>query len=189
MTERKNAKIIAFVGLSVTGRSAAAAYLGERGIPKVSFGDIVKKAVEDAGLDLNSENEIAIREKLRNDPSGDIVATEIIKQLDQLIDAGQHKIVIDGLGSWDTYKRLKHEFPGCITVVSLSAPRHIRYRRAAQRKEHPLTEQDVNERDYDEIETMNKGGVIAIADYPLSDYGSFEQLHLQVDELMRRIDF
>jgi dephospho-CoA kinase len=189
MTERRNAKIIAFVGLAGTGRSAAAAYLGERGIPKVSFGDVVTKALEQAGLERNAENEIAIREKLRNDPAGDIVANEVIRELDQLIDAGQHKIVIDGLGSWDTYKRLKHEFPGSITVVSLSAPRHIRYRRAAQRKEHPLTEQDVNQRDYDEIEVLNKGGVIAIADYPLSDYGSFEQLHLQVDELMRRIDF
>jgi hypothetical protein len=52
-----------------------------------------------------------------------------------------------------------------------------------------MTSQQIDERDYDEIETLNKGGVIAIADYYLSDNSSLEQLHIQIDNLLRDIEF
>lgn len=189
MSERKNASIIAFVGLIGTGKSAAVAYLGDRGIPKVSFGDIVKKALDESGLEPTFENERNIREKLRLDPSGDKVADQVITEMNNLIAAGQHQIVLDGLGGWESYKRIKHEFPGSLTVVAFTAQRHIRYRRLGHLSSHPIPEHEVNERDYDEIETLGKGGVIAMADYYLFDNGSLEQLHMQIDELLRRIEF
>ncbi len=189
MAERKNVKIIAFVGLSGTGRSAASTYVSEQGIPRVSFADIVMQALRESGLEPTPENEISVREKLRLDPAGDLVLKEIILQLDNLTDSGQRKIVLDGLGGWESYKRLKHEFPGSITVVALTAQRHLRLRRLATRAENPLTEQQANQRDYDEIETLNKGGIIAVADYYLSDNGSLENLHASVDELLRDIEF
>lgn len=189
MTELQNAKIIAFVGLPGTGKSAATVYLTERGIPKVSFGDIIRQKIESAGLDASPENERIIREKLRLDPAGDQVLNQVISEVHNLIDAGQHRVVIDGLGVWDSYKHLKHEFPGSLLIVALTAQRHIRIRRLAHRSENPLTEPQVNTRDYDEIETLNKGGVLAMADYFLFDNGSLEMLHTQIDELLRTLDF
>lgn len=189
MTELQYAKIITFVGMAGTGKSAATTYLTERGIPKVSFGDIIAQKMESAGLDANPENERIIREKLRLDQSGDQVLDQVISEVHNLIDAGQHRIVIDGLGVWDSYKRLKHEFPGNLLIVALTAQRHIRIRRLANRAEKPLSEPQVNARDYDEIETLNKGGVLAMADHFLFDNGSLEMLHTQIDELLRTLDF
>ncbi len=189
MSELKNLDLIAFVGLAGTGKSAVTRYLAERGIPKVSFAAIIKAALDDAGLDETVENERMIREKMRLDPSGDMVATKVIEQINTLVESGQHKVILEGLGSWDTYKRLRHEFPGSLTVVALTSRRRIRHRRLAGRSELPLTSKQVDERDYDEIETLNKGGVIAIADYYLFDNGSMEQLHIQIDDLLREIDF
>jgi dephospho-CoA kinase len=189
MTEKQNVKIIAFVGLPGTGKSAATSYVTDRGIPKVGFGDIIMKEVVKAGLDPTQDNERTIREKLRLNPTGDQILEQVISEVQHLIDAGQHKIVVDGLGSWDSYKRLKHEFPGSLIIVAFTAQRHIRLKRLATRDENPLTEQAVNERDYDEIETLNKGGVLAMADYFLFDNGSLEQLHIQVDDLLRQLDF
>jgi dephospho-CoA kinase len=185
----QNVKLIAFVGLAGTGKSAIAEYLGELGVPKVSFTDIIMNGVAQAGLEPTLENERIIREQMRLDSAGDRVATEAIEQVRRLIDGGQHRILIDGLGSWDTYKRLRHEFHGNLTVVAITARRHIRHRRLTQRPEHPMTSQQIDERDYDEIETLNKGGVIAIADYYLSDNSSLEQLHIQIDNLLRDIEF
>lgn len=189
MVERQNAKIIAFVGLPGTGKSAATAYVTERGIPKVSFGEIITKALKDAGLAPTQENERTVREKLRLAPEGDQALIQVISEIQHLIDAGQHKIVIDGLGSWESYKRLRHEFPGSLIIVAFTAQRHIRLRRLAGRSDNPLTEQQVNERDYDEIETLNKGGVLAMADYIFSDNGSLEMLHGQIDNLLRALEF
>lgn len=189
MVDKQNAKIIAFVGLPGTGKSAATAYVTDRGIPKVSFGDIIMQKIQAAGLDPTPENERSVREKLRLDHSGDQVLNEVISEVQKLIDAGQHRIVVDGLGAWDSYKRLKHEFPGNLIIVAFTAQRHIRLRRLASRSESPMTEQMVNARDYDEIETLNKGGVLAMADYFLFDNGSLEMLHTQIDELLRTLDF
>lgn len=188
MTEPKNVSIIAFVGLSGTGKSAAATYLAERGMPKVRFAAVIESALAEAGLDDTPDNERMIREQLRLDPVGDVLVNRIISEINDLIAAGQHKIVIDGLGGWEAYKRLKHEFPGSMTVVALTARRHIRHRRLADRAEKPLTEREVDQRDYDAIETLGKGGVIAIADYFIEDNGSLEQLHMNIDDLLRELN-
>lgn len=185
----QNVKLLAFVGLAGTGKSAISEYLGELGIPKVSFTDIIMNGVAQAGLEPNLENERIIREQMRLDPSGDLVASQAIDQINHLVEGGQHKILVDGLGSWETYKRLRHEFHGNLTVVALTSRRHIRHRRLTQRAHNPMTAQQIDERDYDEIETLNKGGVIAIADYYLFDNGSLEQLHIQIDDLLRELEF
>lgn len=185
----QNVKLIAFVGLAGTGKSAISEYLGELGIPKVSFTDIIMNELNREGLEPNLENERIVRERMRLDQSGDLVATEAINQINRLVEGGQHKILVDGLGSWDTYKRLKHEFHGNLTVVALTSRRYIRHRRLTQRSHNPMTAKQIDERDYDEIETLNKGGVIAIADYYLFDNGSLEQLHIQIDDLLREVEF
>lgn len=189
MAERKNIKIIAFVGLSGTGKSVAATYLSERGIPRISFASIIEQALSDAGLEPTLQNEQLIREKQRLSPQGDQIALEVFHQIDNLLDAGQHKIVIDGLGAWATYRQLKHEFPGSLTVVALTSSRRVRHRRLAARATHPLTSAEVDQRDYEAIETIGKGGVIAIADYFIHDDNSLEQLHTRIDALLRDIEF
>lgn len=189
MVKRKNVSLVAFVGLSGTGRSAATAYLGGRGIPKVSFAEVVQKALEAENLAPTIENERIVREKMRLSPSGDQVANEIIDQINRLVDSGQHQIAIDGLGSWETYKRLRHEFSGSMIVVALVARRHIRHRRMAERPNLPLTPAQTDQRDYDMIETLNKGGVVAMADYFITDNGSIEQLYTQIDKLLEEIEF
>lgn len=185
----QNVKLLAFVGLAGTGKSAIAEYLGELGIPKVSFSDIIMNNVAIEGLEPTLENERIVREKMRLTPAGDQVAIEAVRQINALINSGQRKILVDGLGSWESYKLLKHEFHGNLTVVALTSRRYIRHRRLTQRPHNPMTAKQIDERDYDEIETLNKGGVIAIADYYLFDNGSLEQLHIQIDDLLRELEF
>lgn len=189
MVDKSNVKLIAFVGLPGTGKSAATIYASERGLPKVSFGEVIKNELQKAGLEMTQENERNLREKLRNDPAGDLMLLEILNQIESLIAAGQHKIIIDGLGAWESYKRLRQDYHDNLIVVSFAAQRHIRLRRLATRAEYPLNESQVNARDYDEIETLNKGGVLAMADHFLFDNNSLEQLHTQLDNLLREIDF
>lgn len=189
MVDKPNVKLIAFVGLPGTGKSAATVYATERGLPKVSFGEVMKNELQKAGLEMTQENERNLREKLRNDPAGDLMLLEVINQINSLVAAGQHKIIIDGLGAWASYKRLRQDYPGDLVVVSFAAQRHIRLRRLSTRSTFPLDEAQVNARDYDEIETLNKGGLLAMADYFLFDNNSLEQLHSQLDDLLRELEF
>jgi dephospho-CoA kinase len=189
MKHHENLKIIAFVGLAGSGKSSAVDYLTEKGYPKVYFGGIVLEEVQKRGLELTQANEQPIREELREKEGKDFVVKRIISQIHDLVAAGQHRIVADGLYTWTEYKALKHEFPGELHVVAIVAPRHLRHHRLTKRPVRPLTEREADQRDWAEIENLEKGGPIAIADYFISNNGSLDHLHEQIDAIVDEIEF
>lgn len=189
MKQQENVKIIAFVGLTGSGKSTAVEYLTKKGYPKVYFGGIVLDEVAERGLELTQENEQPIREELREKEGKDFVVKRIIAQIHDLISAGQHRIVADGLYTWTEYKALKHEFPGELTVVATVTSKHLRKQRMANRPLRPLTPEQVDQRDWAEIENIEKGGPIAIADYFVMNNGGVEPFYKQVDEILEHIDF
>ncbi|MDD3035737.1 MAG: dephospho-CoA kinase, partial [Candidatus Saccharimonadaceae bacterium] len=113
----------------------------------------------------------------------------IIKQIHDLADAGQHRIVADGLYSWAEYKSLKHEFPGELNVFAVVAAKKLRHRRLANRPLRPLTSAEADERDWAEIENLEKGGPIAIADHYIINNGSIEHMYEQIDTALNEIGF
>lgn len=189
MSQKENLKIVAFVGLTGSGKSSAVEYLTEKGYPKVYFGGIVLDEVKKRGLELTQENEQPIREELRASEGKDFVVKRIISQIHDLVGAGQHRIVADGLYTWTEYKALKHEFPGELTVVAVVTPKHLRKQRMAHREIRPLNSDQVDQRDWAEIENIEKGGPIAIADYFIHNDKDLDSLHSQLDEVLHQIDF
>lgn len=180
---------MAFVGLTGSGKSVAVDYLCEKGYPRVYFGGIVLDEVKKRGLELTQENEQPIREELRRVEGKDFAVKRIISEVHDLIGAGQHRIVADGLYSWTEYKAMKHEFPGELTVVAVVTSKHLRKMRMADRPLRPLNSEQVDQRDWAEIENIEKGGPIAIADYFISNNGSLDELHAEIDEVMDHIGF
>lgn len=184
-----NTKIVAFVGLTGSGKSTAVEYLTEKGYPKVYFGGIVLDEVKRRGLELTQENEQPIREELREKEGKDFVVNRIVTQIRDLMDAGQHRIVADGLYTWTEYKVLKREFPGELTVIAVVTPKHLRKRRMAERPVRPLASAQVDQRDWAEIENIEKGGPIAIADYYIHNEGDLDHLHKQIDDALDHVGF
>lgn len=189
MTDRPNVKLVAFVGLPGAGKSSAVEYLTKKGYPKIYFGGIIYQAMRDAGIAITWESQQAFREEIREKEGADFVVKRAIEQIHDLIDAGQHRIVLDGLYTWTEYKILKHEFPGELTVVAVVAPRHIRHHRLTQRTERPMTEKEAAERDWEEIEHLEKGGPIAIADHYIINDGDLDTLHHHIKALLDAIRF
>ena len=190
MKHHENVRIIAFVGLSGTGKSTAVDYLTSKGIPKVYFGGIFYEAMKEAGLTPGDWGpEAVFRKEIREREGKDFVVKRAIKQFRDLIASGQHRIIADGLYSWTEYKALKHEFPGELTVIAVVAPKHLRYHRLANRPERPLTAAEVTERDWREIEDIEKGGPIAVADYYITNDRDPEYLYSQVDKILTEIKF
>lgn len=190
MKHHENLKILAFVGMSGTGKSTAVEHLTEKGYPKVYFGGIVLDEVKRRGLELTQQNEEPIREELREKEGKDFIVKRIIDQINDLVDAGQHRVVADGLYTWTEYRALKHAFPGELTVVAVVAQKHIRKNRLEHRPVRPLTYEQVDQRDWSEIENLEKGGPIAIADYYImNNSGNVEGLYEQVDAVAREIAF
>ncbi len=186
---KKETNLIAFVGLPGAGKTTATEYVTSKGYPKVYFGGIIYDEMDKAGLEHTSENEKAFRVDIRQKEGPDFAAKRINQQIHTLADAGQHKIVIDGLYSWDEYKCMKHEFPCELQVVAIVAPKRLRHSRLAVRPKRPLTELESTERDWSEIEDIQKGGPIAIADHYIINDGDFDKLYKQIDEVLNEINF
>ncbi len=185
----ENLKILAFVGLTGSGKSTAVEHFTKKGFPKVYFGGVILDAMTEAGLEHTQENERPFREEFRKKYGKDAVANRIAEQIRHLADAGQHRIIADGLYTWTEYKVLKAAFPGELQLVAVVAPRHLRYHRLSERPIRPLTSTEAYERDTAEIEHLEKGGPIAISDHYIINNGSIEHFDEQLETLARELGF
>ena len=187
--DKTDIKIIAFVGLAGAGKTAAVDYVIDKGYPKIYFGGIIYDAMKTAGIEITPESQQKFREEIREREGKDFVAQRAVAQAHNLIDAGQHHIVLDGVYTWTEYKVLKHEFPGELTVVAVVAPKKLRHHRLAMRLERPFTYNEADQRDWSEIENLEKGGPIAIADHFIINEGSLDELHQHIQDILEEIEF
>ena len=187
----KDVKILAVVGMSGSGKSTAIDYLIEKKIPKIYFGGIIYKAMAEAGIERtpDGESEKKFREEIREKEGKDFVVKRAIAEAINLIAAGQKRIVLDGVYTWSEYKILRKEFPTEMTVVAIVVPKALRRKRLAERPERPFNAQQAAERDRSEIENLEKGGPIAIADYYVDNSGTIKEFHENFAKLCKEIGF
>lgn len=181
-------RALALVGMPGAGKSLCARHLEVKGYFQYRFGSIVVDEVSRRGLPLNPENERVVREEFRANEGMDAIARRALPILRGALER-QNCIVIDGLYSWSEYKTLRGELGGELTVVAIVSERALRYARLAERTERPLTAEEAQRRDYLEIENLEKGGPIALADYTLLNNGAPDQLLEALDTLIDTLNF
>ena len=191
MDKDRDVKLLAVVGMSGSGKSVVVDHLTEKGIPKVYFGGMIYKEMERRGIERtpDGESEKHFREMIRETEGKDWVVRQVIEETKGLIAAGQKRVVLDGLYSWTEYKALKHEFPGELTVLAVVVPKGLRHKRVAKRPDRPFNAEQIQERDRSEIENLEKGGPIAMADYYVLNDGSVAELHTALDKILADINF
>ncbi len=189
MTHYPNLKIIALVGMTGSGKSTVVEHFTEKGFPKIYLGGFAYEMMAERGIEKGEENEKRFRTDIRAEQGEDVYAKRAIDQVTHLVEAGQHRIIIDGIYSWNEYKTLKHAFPGEMTTVAVVAPKHKRYHWLAHREDRPQTEEVSSIRDYNEIENIQKAGPIAAADFFVMNNGSFEHLYEQLDDIAQHLEF
>ena len=180
-------KILAVVGMSGSGKSVVVEHMTEKGYPNVYFGGMVLAELERRGLPRTAENEKFVREDVREKYGKDWVVRQVIEATKRLIEAGQRRIVLDGVYSYTEYKILKEEFPGDITFLAVVLPKKLRYKRVGERLERPFNGQEIRDRDDAEIMNLEKGGPIAAADFYVMNDGTIQELCDGVDGVLEEI--
>ncbi len=184
--KESNSILLAIVGMPGAGKSEVIAYLKTKGIPFVRFGQITDDSVSSKGLPLTPENERLARENLRKELGMEAYAIKSEPKIRELTKT--HPVVaIDGLYSWEEYKYLIRQFDNLILVCIYAQP-NIRYKRLSARFVRPLSLIEAKERDKAEIEKLNKGGPIAIADFLIENNSdNLQELHEKIDSALDQI--
>jgi dephospho-CoA kinase len=177
-------KIIATVGMCGSGKSVAGERLEQLGFSKVYFGGLTMEEVKRRGLDVNEKNERFVREDLRRRHGMGAFALLSLPAIETHLAAGR-RVLIDGLYSFSEYKILKEKFGDRLLVIAVFAPRVLRYARLARREVRPLAWEEAVSRDYSEIENIEKGGPIALADYTILNDGPQEKLVYQLEAILK----
>lgn len=155
-------RVVAIVGMCGSGKSVAAAVFEENGWHRIHFGQITMDELKKRELDINEQNERFVREHLRQQHGSDAYAKLLLPRINDCL-LSSH-VVLDGLYSFSEYRFLSSQLRDKMDVIAIISDRKKRYHRLTLRNVRPLNYNEAESRDYAEIENLDKGGPIAIAD-------------------------
>ena len=175
-------KVVSIVGMAGAGKSEVAKVFEENGFTKIRFGDVTDEELAGRGLELNEENERYIRELLRREHGMSAYAKLNLPKIDSALKYSD--VVIDGLYSWEEYTFLKACYKENFVVVAVWASPGTRYARLVSRSNRSLSVEEATGRDKAEIEKINKGGPIAMADFTILNESSLESLERETKRIV-----
>ncbi len=176
-------RVFAVVGMCGSGKSEACDVLRELGWRYIRFGQLTIDRLRARGKEITAENEKQMREGLRREHGMGAFALLLLPAIEDSLARGD--VIIDGLYSWSEYKILKQRFGDGLQVVHVHASPRTRYRRLESRRHEELDKDHrmralsaaaAESRDYAEIENIEKGGPIAMADFCLVNEGTLAEL-------------
>ena len=175
-------KVVSIVGMAGAGKSEVARVFEENGFTRIRFGDVTDEEIKKRGLELNERNECHIRGLLRQEHGMDVYARLNLPRIDSSL--GRSPVVVDGLYSWEEYTLLKNYYGECFYMVAVWASPGTRHARLSDRVNRRLTPEEAVSRDREEIENINKGGPIAMADFTIINESSLENLVTETKKIV-----
>jgi len=186
-------KIVFIVGMTGSGKSIVSDELVKNKFAYLRFGQLTMDVIKKSGLEINETNEKAVREGLRKEYGMGAYATLNIPKFDELLK--DSNVVGDGLYSWTEYKILKEKYGDLMYVLAVYAPPKTRYERLENRavendeqsRFRSIPKDKSKSRDYAEIENIEKGGPIAMADFTIINTGTVEDIKIQLAKFLSEI--
>jgi dephospho-CoA kinase len=178
-------RLVSIVGMAGSGKSEVARLFEQNGFTRIRFGDVTDEEVKKRGLELNEENERHVRELLRQEQGMEAYARLNLPSIDSALETSD--VVIDGLYSWEEYIFLKEHYGDKFLMVAVWASPETRYARLTGRKQRGLTREEAASRDRTEIENVNKGGPIAMADFTIINESSLDDLKKKTIKIILRL--
>ena len=178
--------IIAIVGMPGSGKTEVSNILKDKGLAYLRFGDITMEILQTMGLAVSEKNERMVRESLRKKYGMAAYAKLIIPKIRKELKS--KSVVADGLYSWEEYLEFKKAFGTRVSLLSIYASPRTRIKRLMKRTIRSLSPDQLKSRDRAEIEKLNKGGPIAMADYTIINESNFKALKKSVDVIWKSIN-
>ncbi|PKG31419.1 dephospho-CoA kinase [Methanoregula sp.] len=177
-------KVIGVVGMPASGKGEFSKIASDMGIPVIVMGDMIRRAVEEAGLEPNDTNFGATANRLRAERGMDAIAMlcipEIRKQPAPLV-------LVDGIRGDTEIALFRKTFSG-FTVISIDSSFEKRLERIAARARSDdfTTAEALTNRDTREL-GWGLGNALKMADLHLKNEGTLEDFTRDVQDLLKRL--
>lgn len=177
-------KVIGVVGFPASGKGEFSRIAAEEGIPIVVMGDVIREAVQEAGMPATDVNLGAVANRLRREEGMDAIAR---RSLSRIRACRAPLVLVDGIRGDAEVSLFRREFPGFF-LVGIDAPFGDRLDRLSHRgreDDFSLPSQ-LEERDRREM-GWGLGKAFSSADYTLSNAGTLEEFSRAARALLRGI--
>ncbi len=180
-------KIIAFVGLPLSGKSTACEVAKEIGIPVVVMGDVVREEALKRNLEPTDENLGKIASELRKKEGMDAIAKRCIPKIREVLkESGV--VVVDGIRSVEEVFRFKKTFGEDFVLISIEAPIEKRFERAKlrRRSDDVKSLEELKARDEREI-SFGLKKAMELADFTVENVGSIEDFKEKIRAILSKL--
>jgi len=179
-------KIIAFVGLPLSGKSTAAKVAEEMEIPVVVMGDVIREEVRKRGLELTDGNAGKIASELRQKEGMDAIAKRCIPRI---WDAAKKSriVVVDGIRGIAEVECFKQEFGDDFILIHIDSPIELRFKRALERKRSDdiTSIEELRRRDEREL-SWNMGKAIEVANFTIENTSGLEDFVEKIKDILSK---
>jgi dephospho-CoA kinase len=177
-------KVIGVVGMPASGKGEFSRIAQEMGIPVIVMGDMVRKAVQEAGLEPNDTNFGATANRLRAEQGMDAIARLCVTEI-------QHQsaplVLVDGIRGDTEVALFRRNFPG-FTLISIESSFEKRLARIAvrARSDDFMTADALHNRDERE-RGWGLGNALREADIHLKNEGTLADFSDAVQLLLAQL--
>lgn len=185
-------KLICVTGMPGSGKSEATTYLlTKKSFGYFRFGQIVLDKITALGREPSPSLEREIRESLREEYGMAVMAILNEPKINELLE--KESAIGDGLRSFEEYLYLKRKFSENLIVIAVYSSPMARYQRlksvsqAGDEDFGTSTYEEAVAHDVAEIERLNLGGTLAMADFMVVNDGDKDKLFTQLDNIYQSI--
>lgn len=175
--------VFAIVGLCGSGKSEASAIFQKRGSSLIRVDDEILDELKKKKFKVTELSRKQMRDELRVLYGKDALVSLLFDKIDVLLQ--EKSVVLDGMYSWDEYISLRKKYADTLKVISIFCSKDLRYSRLEKRKDRSLTRKISEERDFSEIEHLNKGGPIAMADFTIINDKATDALEKEIVRILK----
>ena len=181
-------QVIGVVGFPASGKGEFSRIAKEMNIPVVNMGDVVRKAVTDAGLTLNDKNMGEMSRCLRQGMGMDALAKLSVPLIEDELEHSK-TVLIDGIRGDSEVLYFQNSFKN-FNLIAVDCPFEIRLERlkargrsddSANSSVEGLKARDDRERGW------GLEAAIGMAEYVISNEGTMEEFEAAVKKLIKEI--
>lgn len=178
-------KVIGVVGLPASGKGEFARIAAAQGVPVIVMGDMIRRAVAEAGLPPTDANMGAVANGLRARAGLDAIASLCVPVIQQ---QSAPLVLVDGIRGDSEVRLFRKYFPG-FTLVAIETSFEKRLERLGTRGRSDDTTTAATLRVRDERELgWGLAKALEMADYRLNNDGDLGAFTSSVTSLLHRLE-